>query len=570
MMNLKGNPFYLTDEDIDWVFVTLSSMTVQEKLGQLFCLHGMHKDKELLKETINTFQPGGFMFRPDKGETIQDVHRFLQEQSAIPLLLAANLESGGKGIALDGTAVANPMQTAATGNTEIAHKLGEIASKEGRAVGCNWSFAPVVDIDINFRNPITNIRTFGSDISAVTKMGIAYVQALQENGLAATAKHFPGDGVDERDQHLVTSVNSLSVEEWDRTFGIVYKELIEAGTKTIMAGHIMLPHYSRKLRPDIKEEEIMPATLSKELLQNLLREQLQFNGVIVSDSTMMAGFSMAKNREEAIPLTIEAGCDVLLFNRDVQEDFEFMMKGLENGQLTMKRVEEAATRVLALKASLGLHKKETAALIPRQEELKVLGCQEHKQWASIAADESITLVKDTKQLLPISADQYRRVLLISVEDIKSQLKGEGFYSESYAERFADKLKTNGFEVVRFDPNQNPGAAFITPTYTIKEQFDLVIYLANLPSANLKPTLRLQWSPLFAGDLPWFIQEVPTIFISLANPYHLFDIPRVPVMINCYYANENIIDYLYKKLTGESEFKGKSPVDPFCGCWDTRF
>ncbi|MDQ6600988.1 glycoside hydrolase family 3 protein [Bacillus salipaludis] len=570
MMNLKGNPFYLTDEDIDWVNATLSSMTVQEKVGQLFCLHGTFKDKELLKETLDTFKPGGFMFRPDKGETIQDVHRFLQEQSAFPLLLAANLEAGGNGIALDGTAIANPMQAAATGNTEIAYKLGEIAAKEGSAVGCNWSFAPVVDIDKNFRNPITNIRTFGSDVPTIIKMSKAYVQALQENGLAASIKHFPGDGVDERDHHLVTSVNSLSVEEWDRTYGIIYKELIEAGTKTIMPGHIMLPHYSRKLRPDIKEEEIMPATLSKELLQDLLREQLQFNGVIVSDSTMMAGFAMAKNREEAVPLTIEAGCDVFLFNRDIQEDFNFMMKGLENGLLTMERVEEAATRVLALKASLGLHKKEAAAIVPREEELKVLGCQEHKKWASIAADESITLVKDTKQLLPISANLYRRVLLIPVEGINSQLKAEGFYSKSYTESFADKLRTNGFEVVLFDPNQNFGASFTAPTYTMKEQFDLVIYLANLPTVSVKPTLRLQWSPLLAGDLPWFIQEVPTIFISLANPYHLFDIPRVPVMINCYHANENIIHYLYKKLTGESEFKGKSPVDPFCGCWDTRF
>jgi beta-N-acetylhexosaminidase len=569
-MNLKGNPFYLTDEDIDWVKATLSSMTVQEKVGQLFCLHGTYKDKELLKETLDTYKPGGFMFRPDKGETIQDVHRFLQDQSAIPLLLAANLEAGGNGIALDGTAVANPMQAAATGNTEIAYRLGEIAAKEGSAVGCNWSFAPVVDIDINFRNPITNIRTFGSDVSTIIKMSKAYVQALQENGLAASIKHFPGDGVDERDHHLVTSVNSLSVEEWDRTYGIIYKELIEAGTKTIMPGHIMLPHYSRKLRPDIKEDEIMPATLSKELLQDLLREQLQFNGVIVSDSTMMAGFAMAKNREEAVPLTIEAGCDVFLFNRDIQEDFKFMMKGLENGLLTIERVEEAATRVLALKASLGLHKKEAASIVPREEELKVLSCQEHKKWASIAADESITLVKDTKQLLPISANQYRRVLLIPVEGINSQLKAEGFYSKSYTESFADKLRTNGFEVVLFNPNQNFGASFTAPTYTIKEQFNLVIYLANLSAAMLKPTLRLQWSPLLAGDLPWFIQEVPTIFISLANPYHLFDIPRVPVMINCYHANENIIHYLYKKLTGESEFKGKSPVDPFCGCWDTRF
>ncbi|MGM0879171.1 MAG: hypothetical protein ACQEWV_32170 [Bacillota bacterium] len=144
-----------------------------------------------------------------------------------------------------------------------------------------------------------------------------------------------------------------------------------------------------------------------------------------------------------------------------------------------------------------------------------------------SCNESITLEKDSKMVMPISVNQHRRVLLIAIEDTKSQLKVEGFYFDSYAERFADKLQTNGFEETHYDPKKNPMGVFIGPTYTMKKDFDLVIYLANLPSANLKPTLRLLWSPLFAADLPWFIQKVTTIFDSLANPYHLFRYSESP-------------------------------------------
>ncbi|MGM0920415.1 MAG: glycoside hydrolase family 3 protein [Bacillota bacterium] len=563
---LKEKPFFLNDEDMNWVKETLAQMSIEEKIGQLFCVHGIGTEEEYLTNILREFKPGGFMFRPANAEVIRNTHEFLQKNSPVPLLLAANLEQGGNGISIDGTSLASPMQISATGKKELAYSLGEIAAKEGSAVGCNWTFAPVVDLDLNFRNPITNIRTFGSIPTVVRKMAKAYVEAVQKNGLASTVKHFPGDGVDERDQHLLTSVNDMTVEEWDTTFGNVFTELIEAGTKTIMAGHIALPQYVQHLGKNQQEEQFKPATLSKVLLKSLLREQLNFNGLIVSDSTMMAGFTMAMEREKAVPLCIESGCDMFLFNRDIEEDFHFMRKGVEHGLLSMERLEEAVARVLALKASLHLHREN---VIPSRESLELLRCKAHLDKAKDIADHSITLVKDIHSYLPIEPAAFKKILLVPIEEKTFSLKQEGFYSQTHFKKLSDKLLEHGFKVTWFNGKEQAMRAFMGSSKSMKDDYDLVIYIANLPSANLKPTLRLQWEAPYASNLPWFIADVPTIFISLGNPYHLIDIPRVPVYINCYHSNEETIEVLSHKLIGASQFIGESPVDPFCGKQDTR-
>ncbi|WP_338707712.1 glycoside hydrolase family 3 protein [Paenibacillus amylolyticus] len=566
---LRGNPFYLDEGDIQWVEGTLGEMTLEAKVGQLFCMHGISGHRDMLDRFLEDIQPGGFMFRPEDKESIADVHRYLQERSTIPLLLAANLENGGGGIAIDGTVFANNMQVAATGEPEMARRLGMIAAREGKAVGCNWSFAPVVDIDLNFRNPVTNTRTFGSNADTVLVMSQAYTESLQAHGLAASVKHFPGDGVDGRDQHLLTSVNTLTIEEWDTTFGQVYKGLIEEGAKTVMAGHIRLPAYSKKLNPKLRDEEIMPATLSRELLVGLLREQLGFQGLIVSDSTMMAGFTMALPREQAVPQCIEAGCDMFLFTRDVREDIGYMYQGIQSGQLTLERLDEAVTRILALKASLGLHKQPREALVPHKGALSVIGCAEHREWAKEAADKAVTLVKDIDAILPLHPISTKRVLLVPVESNSSLLKNEGFYSSTIADTMTKHLREQGFEVRLFEPGRQQHAAFMESVEAVRQRTDLVIYALNMPSSSLKPSIRLEWSEPFIENLPWFIQELPTVFVSFANPYHLYDVPRAKVFINAYSASEDTVRAVVSKLIGETPFEGISPVDPYCGSWDAR-
>ncbi len=566
MINLKANPFFLSDADIEWVESTLQSMSTEEKVGQLFCLHGDTDDFSELENIVNTYHPGGMMYRPSASEKIYGTHEFLQNNSRIPMLLAANLESGGDGIGNEGTFYGRQIQVAASDNVENAYRLGLISGREGAAVGCNWAFAPVIDIDMNYANPITNVRTYGSDKNRVLEMASAYMKGCQENGVAVSIKHFPGDGVDDRDQHLLPSVNSLSVEEWDDTFGYVYKNMIDRGAKTVMAGHIMQPAYTRYFSPDIKDEDIMPGSLSKELLGGLLRGKLGFNGMIVTDATLMVGFGCMGKRKDLIPGAIAAGCDMILFTKNLAEDVMYMKEGVENGTVTRERLDEAVTRILATKASLRLHdKQKNNTLMPPREGMNVLRCEEHKQWAYELADESITLVKNTTNIVPVDPAKHKRALVIVIGD---EISASG--KPAVGNQFIEELEKVGFEVDRFSPEKQGALLYGGPVEKIKETYDIVLYFANIKTKSNQTTVRINWQPPMGFDAPWFVKEIPTVFISIANPYHLQDVPMVESYINAYTANEFNPKVLVEKLIGKSAFKGKNPNDPFCGYWDTTF
>ncbi len=555
-MNLKERPFYLNDAEIAWVENTYKSMSIEEKIGQLFCPIGYSTEPDYLKHELLDKHIGGLFFRDGVGKEMRSTFAFAQAYSKIPLLVPSNLEAGGDGAATDGTPYGKQLQVAAANDPKYAYRLGEVATSEAAALGINWAFAPVIDIDMNFRNPITNVRTYGSDKEKVLANASEYLKAAKKNNVAVSLKHFPGDGVDERDQHILTSVNTLSMEEWDETFGYVYKKLIEQDALTVMAGHIALPAYQEHYNPHM-EGKLVPATLSKELLQNLLREKLQFNGLIITDATPMVGYTAAMERRKAIPAAIEAGCDMILFNKDLAEDYEYMMEGYRNGILSTKRLEEAVYRILALKAALKLpQKKREGKLVPGEQALSVLKCEEHVEWAYELADRAITLVKDTQKVLPIAPHKYKRVLLEVLGDFPS--------NERVIRTVEAELKKRGFQVTLYEKEDfSKGVDNVT---MFKSKYDLVVYLGNVENASNKTTNRLNWYTFFGqgNNVPWFVKEVPTIFASLANPYHLFDVPMVQTYINCYSNNQYVLEELVKKLCGESTFKGVSPVDPFCG------
>ncbi|GIO84142.1 beta-hexosaminidase [Paenibacillus faecis] len=561
---LRKKPFHLHDEDLEWVKSTFESLTKDEKIGQLFFMVGYKQDEPFLKRLAGEIGVGGLMCRSMDKESVTATVSALQSNAKIPLLIAANLEAGGQGITKDGTKVGSNMAIAATDDPELAYQLGRVCALEGKSVGANYAFAPVVDIDYNFRNPITNTRTFGSDPERVKRMGAAYVKGAQEQDMATSIKHFPGDGVDERDQHLVTSVNTFSPDEWDRTFGDVYRHLIDEGAKTVMVGHIALPEYSKKLDPSLKDEEILPASLAKELLNGLLRERLGFNGLILTDATTMAGMNIPMPRNELVPRSIENGCDMFLFTKNLDEDVAFMKQGLENGLLSTERLDEAVLRILGLKASLSLHKKNN---IPSPQTAETVLRQEwHLNIAEQVADRSITLVKEQQGVLPISSERYKRVLLY---DIESEANALGYQKTSgLAASFIPLLEAEGFAVTRFEPSgiyEGLQGSF----GEMREQYDLIIYLCNLATKSNQTTVRIEWINPMGVNVPIYMESIPTIFISTENPYHLLDVPRVKTYINTYGVNDFTLPMLVRKLTGRSEFKGISPADPFCGKWDTR-
>lgn len=565
--HLKKAPFHLDKKGLDWVQSVFESLSLEEKIGQLFCPIGVDGESEVLENFITKYKPGGIMYRPGEALQMQQKHRTLQAKTKVPLLVSANLEAGGNGVATDGTYFGKQMQVAATDNEEHAYRLGKVAGREGNAVGCNWAFAPVVDIDVNYLNPITNVRTYGSDVERVIQMSKAFVKGLQENGVAAAVKHFPGDGVDDRDHHLLASSNTLSVEEWDNSCGKVYREMIDFGAKSVMIGHIKLPSYSKMLNPALTDEEINPATLSPELLNRLLREKLGFNGLIITDATPMLGFSASEKREIAVPKSIASGCDMFLFNRNIDEDYEFMMKGIENGILTTERVDEAVIRILGLKASQGLHiQQEQGTLVPDKEALSVIQSEEHITWAKECADQSVTLVKDTQNLLPIDSKKYKKIRLNILGDSAEGLKEGASVTESFVKEF----EKAGFEVELYDNSKVIFPELFISTQELKNRYDLVVYVANLETASNQTTVRINWQQPLNANAPWFVDELPVLFISVANPYHLQDVPMVKTYINAYSSNEYVVESIMDKILGNSEFKGISPVDAFCRKWDSKF
>lgn len=558
MISLKDKPFYLNDEDILWVNKTLESMTIDEKIEHLFCPLSFTNDPNILRGIISKYNFGGMMFRPGDAEETQGALKVLQENSRIPLLLAANLEDGGNGIAVEGTYMGRQMLISATGDTNKAYELGKICGREGKAIGINWSFAPVVDIDYNFRNPITNVRTYGSDSDKVLEMAKGYMKGISEEGLIVSIKHFPGDGVDERDQHLLTSVNSLSLDEWEESYGQIYKGLIEEGTMTVMVGHIAMPAMEEYFNGQVNNK-VIPASLSKNITKNWLRGKMGFNGLISTDASPMVGFACAMDRKKAVPTAIENGCDMFLFTRDLEEDIEYMKDGYREGILSDERLNEAVIRILATKASMKLYKKkEDGTINLTKEELKILKCEEHLKWAKEAADMGITLVKDTQKLLPLDVNKHKRVLLELIGDFDS--------NERVYNQFEGLLKNEGFKVERYLPETLENIFSDAKVQDFRNKYDLVIYIGNIENSSNKTVSRINWHTLFGAgnNLPWFVEEVPTLFISVGNPYHLFDVPMIKTYINGYCHSPYVIESVVEKIMGRSEFKGINPIDPFCG------
>lgn len=563
-IDLRAKPFYLDEEAITWVETTLAGMDTRQKAGQLFCvLFKECRDSEF-DYVSGILEPGACMYRVVPVSKTVDATNHLRRTSKVPMLIAANLEKGGNGIVSEGTLLGSPMEVAATGEVSMAGKLAQVCAAEAKAVGANWAFAPIIDIDSNFRNPITNTRTFGSDPQTVTQMGEAYTRKVQEMGIAACIKHFPGDGQDERDQHLVTSINDMDCDTWMETYGQAYRAGIDAGALTCMVGHILQPAWTKRINPQVRDEDMLPGSLSPELMQGLLRGELGFNGMICTDATTMAGFTLPMARNLAVPMSIANGADMFLFARNLEEDFQFMLEGIENGIITPERLDEAVTRILAVKAALGLHRQ--AGELNAEDAARIVGCEQHQAWAAECAQKAITLVKEEPGVFPVTPERYRKILFYAIEPAGG---GEGNYKVTPAcAMFRKKLEEEGFEVDDFVP-QPFGEGFTTKYREIVDNYDLIIYAANLSTKSNQTVVRIEWKQPMGADCGHYKNDVPTIFVSLENPYHLLDFPRVRTYINCYSSNPHVIDALMDKLTGRSSFTGVSPVDAFCGKWDTH-
>lgn len=563
MVDLKAKPFYLDDNAVKWVQDTIASMTLAEKIGQLFINICSSRDEDYLKELVTRYHVGGIRYPNASAQEIYAQNKCLQENSRIPLLIASNMEMGGSGGVKGGTYVASAAQAGASCTGHTAYDAGYVSGVEARAIGCNWNFAPVGDIYFNWRNTIINTRAFSNEPDEVIGHCRNFIRGLRESKVAECVKHFPGDGTEERDQHLLLGANELSCAEWDASYGKVYRTLIDEGLYSIMAGHICQPAYSRALCPGIADEDILPATLAPELLTGLLRGQLGFNGLILTDASHMVGFWTQMPRSRQIPQAIAAGCDMILFFNDPDEDMAYMLEGYRSGLITEERLQDALTRILGLKAAIGLHtlQKENA-LLPPVEQLSVIGCAAHESLAEKAADNSITLVKDTRHLLPITPRTHKKIRLYY---LSGDMGGLVDATDEACAVIIDELEQAGFEVVL-----NDGSTRIKGSMAeYHKSCDAAFVFADVGGYARENNRRIAWKCAQSNEAPWYVSEVPTVFVSLNFTNHLHDVPMCRTFINAYGSTRTIIHAVIEKIMGKSAFRGHSNETVWCGKWDTR-
>lgn len=588
MVDLKSNPYYLDEEGCKWVEDTISSMTDEEKVGQLFFQLTQSQEEDHLKELMEKYHLGGCRYNAAPGKVIQEQNRTLQKYAKIPILIACNTEAGGDGACSDGTPIGSEVKIAATDNEKYAYALGKMANEEAATLGCNMAFAPVCDIVYNWENTEIINRAFGNDPQRVAKMSAAYLRGAHTvPGFACAAKHFPGNGQDFRDAHLSNNVNYFDENEWNATYGMVYKTLFENGLEAIMAGHIMLPRYAKAINPDLKDKDMMPATLSREIMTGLLREKMGFNGMVVTDASHMVAMTNRMKRADMLPLSINAGCDMFLFFNDPEEDYGIMLKAYQEGIIPEERMREALTRILGLKAHMGLHKKEKEKLVPQPEALdQTLGKDEYKEMQKTISRESITLVKyKDKEMLPVKPKRYKRVMIVHIKgaggpmgEIMRMMGMPG--GNNAAELLKNKLCEKGFDAFiyespletmkkRVEEGEKPSLnLYFAGKHAISDfvkDMDLVITLCDVQSG--RPAFGMSKG---GGEIPWYVFEIPVIVIGCGQPTMLADIPQARTYINVYDAKESTFDALVEALMkGPGAFKGKDPVDSFCGLFDTH-
>lgn len=575
-----NKPFNLDSTAIAFVEKTLENMSLDEKIKQLFIDMAVPVREEIVEKIVKTEQMGGLRYMNQEPSKVKELLNLYKKYSKIPLIVAANTEAGGNGACVGGTEIGQELKIAATNDKKYAYQLGYVSALEAKAVGCNTVFAPIVDIHYNWHNPIIATRTFGNDANKVAEYSLEYLKACHELNIASVCKHFPGDGRDERDQHLANSINDCSIEEWDKTYGYVYKTLIDAGVEGIMVGHICLPSYEKYYDSNIKDDAYMPATLSETIIQKLLRGKLGFNGLVITDASHMVGLTSRMARKDIVPRAIKVGCDMFLFYNDFEEDFNYVKDAINSGYLTIERIDEAVRRILAFKAHLGLYEKYDDI------SLNNIGLEESKNMAIEIAHKAITLVKNKeKDILPLNKDKYHKILLLH-HDISNPFNSyiTNKNSKKYYEIVADELKKEGFEVEIYTPvleqlkkaSDEEVRNIMNKLYTsksaikqMKDKYDLIIHLANVPGNGVVQRIDFALTK-GAIDIPWYVYELPVIFVSVNYPFHLFDVPQVKTYINCYDAKEYTMKALVTKLLGKESFCGISPVDAFCGCEDTRW
>ena len=531
----------------------MAKMRLEEKLGQLVMLpfHGDFTSSESpeyreLQRSIERNHVGGFMLGTRMGAlgiergqpyATAAMTNILQKSARIPLLFAADFERGTAMRLEKGTSFPHAMAVAAGGRPGDAHTVGRITASEARAVGVHWIFAPVADVNSNPDNPIINVRSFGEDPRRVAAFVEAYVRGVEENGGLSTAKHFPGHGDTLIDSHLDLPTVSSDRAHLDRVEFVPFRAAFAAGASTAMTGHLAVPA--------LDDDPGRPATLSQSILSGLLRGEMGFDGLVVTDSLDMGGVARRYAPGEASVQAILAGADLLLQAGAPDAALAALREAARSGRLPMGRIDEAVARVLRAKARVGLHRNRFVDVeaLPR-----LLARAEFERAAEEIASRGITLLRDTRKILPLDATRPLKLLLVSIAGDPDSFPGRALEAE--IRRHVDSL-----ESMRFDTRF---AAIGNFDVSSLRSYDAVILALFVRAVDRKGSVALPEEQAAAVRRA-LATETPAIVACFGSPYVIKHFPEAKTWVGVFSSADVAQKAAARAIFGQTPIGGRIPV-----------
>ena len=514
----------------------ISDMTLLEKILQTVVIK-VDKDNFVSDKIGAAFFFGEIITEADE-MGLDAARKTLAEyidNADIPILITSDFENGCGSMLKGLTPLPYLMSLGAADSEKLAYDYGKATALEARSVGANWSFSPVCDLNINKRNPLVNVRGLTDDVNLAVKLLPQVIKGMQENGLAACAKHFPGDGLDYRDQHIVTTNNTLSFDEWKKKSGKVFEEVIKSGVYSVMSGHITLPSYQKEIFDNGMK---LPATLSHELIENLLKKEMGFDGVVVTDALGMGGFNgWYKTMDISQIESFKAGCDMMLWPSE--NYVKNMTEAIENGYIPMSRLDDAVTRILSMKEKMGLFKKDNHAIALSEKDREFV-----KNTQKNVAEKSVTLMRDDADIFPLTTEKFKKIAVIPItHHIPAFDEGK---------LLADLLGEKGFDVQYLKDG-------IKKTET--DGYDLILYA--LFSRPFRPIGFLDFHSTEAQKVAISLQTAvdKTAVVSFGSPYFMNQyFERAKTFVNAYSMLSPSVKAFVSAATGETEFSSFSPVE----------
>lgn len=461
----------------------------------------------------------------------------LQEQSRFPLLISSDLEAGAAFRLIGSTPFPTNMGVGAAGGELDAYQMGRVTALEGRAVGIQLAFAPVADVNNNPANPIINTRSFGEDPTAVARLVVASLKGMQEHGMLATVKHFPGHGNTGTDSHIALPVITAGWAELDSVELVPFRAAIKAGVAGVMSAHIALP--------GIDSGRTRPATLNPAVLTGILRDSLKFEGLVVTDALNMGGIVSGYGTGEASVLAILAGTDLLLQPADPGVAIEAVAKAVESGRIARERIDSSVRRVLAIKYRLGLFRQRT---VPLDSIPAVVGSAEFINLARDITQRSLVLVRDSSGTVDLLRARRGKITVIIYGDENNKDAGT---------TLAGELRAGGDTVAGFRLWPASGPASYDSARAMLSRGGTALFAAQVRATAWRGTITLP--DAYAALADTISQIQPTVLVSLGSPYLLTQVPHAGSYLLGWSASTIAETAIARALLGQADFTGKLPI-----------